>query len=181
VTYALIGDSQGVGLELPLRRLLGRALVFADPKSGWTTGRIRRDGPFASALASPASTIVLVTGGNDNPLDRTALLDMGELARAAGKGFIVVGPTFALTDDAARHDRARADIEAALRRKPGVRFVDAYPMTRDLARPENVHLTAAGYGAYAGRLSAALATGMGFASLAGYALAGYALARWLRE
>ena len=37
MTFALIGDAQGVGLQNPLGELL--ELAFADPKVGWTTAR----------------------------------------------------------------------------------------------------------------------------------------------
>lgn len=177
-TYALIGDSQGAGLEAPLRALV--PIVFADPKVGWTTARIRSGGPFAGALASSADAILLVTGGNDDPLNATSLLDMVELARAAGKGLVVVGPVFAVTDDGPRHDRARAALQSTLRGK-AARFVDAYPMTRDLARPENVHLTASGYQRYASRLAAGLRSGGVSALALAIAFAGaYAIARALR-
>jgi uncharacterized membrane protein len=171
VTFALIGDSQGVGLEPGLRELL--SIVFADPKVGWTTARIRRDGPFEGALRSSASTIILVTGGNDDPLDVTALRDMIASSRAAGKRLVVVGPVFALTDDAARHDRARTQLRAATV-APAV-FVDAYPMTRDLASTANVHLTATRYRTYARRLASAVGSGTGMGFL-GWATLSFAVA-----
>ncbi len=172
MTYALIGDSQGVGVQDELGRLLH--VVFSDPKSGWTTGRIRREGPFERALASSASTIVLVTGGNDNPLDVTALRDMVALVERARKRLVVVGPVFALTDDAGRHDRARAQLKAAVS-GTSARWVDAYPLTRDLASPANVHLTAARYRIYAGRLASAVGN-TGWATLAFAFAAAFGLA-----
>lgn len=165
-TFALIGDSQGVGVQDELSRLL--PIVFADPKVGWTTARISGE-PFDRALGSSADTILLMTGGNDSPVSADALLGMVERTRRARKRLIVVGPVFALTDDAARHDRARAQLQTilapAVRASPGVvRWVDAYPMTRDLASTANVHLTAARYRTYAARIANAVrgsSTGIG--------------------
>lgn len=160
---ALIGDSQAQGLERPLRRLL--SIAFADPRPGWTTARIAGE-PFDGALESGAGRIVLVTGGNDDPLDVPALRGMIERASSSGRALVVVGPVYALTDDAARHDRARAELRAALR---GTRatWIDAYPLTRDLARPSNVHLTPAGYDAFARRLARRLRARGARGSIAG--------------
>jgi len=149
MTDALVGDSQGQGLERALRRLL--AIAFVDVRPGWTTARLAGE-PFDGALESDASRIVVVTGGNDAPLDVSALRGMIERARAAGKALVVVGPVFALTDDAERHDRARLDLRNALRGS-GAMWIDAYPLTRDLARSSSVHLTRAGYDTFARRLA----------------------------
>lgn len=148
---ALIGDSQAAGLEAPLRARV--QLAFAEPHVGWTTARVFGD-PLAHALASGATRVIAVTGGNDDPLNVAAFADGVARARRAGKQLVIVGPVFAKTDDAARHDRARAALKAAAR-AADVRFIDAYPLTQDLARTSNVHL-GPGYPEYARRLAAAL-------------------------
>jgi len=165
VTYALIGDSQGVGVASSLASLL--PVVFSEPHSGWTTARLVRDGPLERALASGADKLIVVTGGNDDPLSRAAFGELVSRARAARVELLVVGPVFARTDDAARHDAARAQLEAAAR-DAGVRFLDAYPLTRDLASTANVHLTATRYRTYAERIASAV---RGAGAIVGVALA----------
>jgi hypothetical protein len=154
MTYALIGDSQADGLAAPLARLL--PIDFSEPHVGWTTAAVFGD-PLTRALASSASTVLVVTGGNDDPLNTTTFDNGVARARSFGKSLIVVGPVFALTSDAARHDRARVALGNAAQRN-GLRFVDAYPLTRDLARTSNVHL-GPGYPTYAQRLAAAVKGG----------------------
>lgn len=151
-TYALIGDSQGEGLRVPLAARLD--VVFSDPHVGWTTARIFGV-PLDGALTSGADVVLAVTGGNDDPLNDSVFDRAAARVRTAGKELVVVGPVFALTSDAARHGRARAALIAASARN-GVRFVDAYPLTRDLASTTNVHLTPAKYATYAARLATAL-------------------------
>jgi len=151
-TYALIGDSQGVGLEAPLATKV--PILYSQPNVGWTTARIF-GAPLEGAVGSSADVVLVVTGGNDDPLNNAAFDTAAAKVRRAGKQLIVVGPVFALTSDAARPDRARAALIAASARN-SVRFIDAYPMTRDLATTANVHLGGAGYRTYAARLAAAL-------------------------
>lgn len=173
MTFALIGDSQADGLSAPLARLL--PVVFSEPHVGWTTARVFGE-PLERALASRASVVIAVVGGNDDPLSSSGFLAGADKARRAGKRLIVVGPVFALTDDAARHDRARTALTVSAQRA-GVPFVDAYPLTRDLARPMNVHLGDR-YPQYAVRLATALAPRAGWMAGA-LALLGAALAwRW---
>lgn len=174
LTYALIGDSQGEGLKVPLLTQL--SLVFTEPHVGWTTGRIF-GAPLDGALASSADVVLAVTGGNDDPLNNTAFDAAAARIRRAGKQLIVVGPVFAKTSDAARHDRARAALIAAAARN-GVRFIDAYPLTTDLATTTNVHLGAAGYRTYASRLTTALRPTGGGALGVGVLVGLGALALW---
>lgn len=149
MTDALVGDSQAQGLARALGRLL--SLAFVDARPGWSTARLAGE-PFEGALESDARRIVLLTGGNDAPLDVAALRGMIERARGARKVLVVVGPVFALTDDAERHDRARLDLRNALRGS-GALWIDAYPLTRDLASSSSVHLTPARYETFARRLA----------------------------
>ena len=155
-SYALIGDSQGVGLSDPLSALI--SVVSSGPVVGATTAGEVRD-QLPAALQSTADTVLVVTGGNDDPLSPAAFARLVATTRAAGKGLVVVGPVYALTSDAPRHDAARAALAAAAA-QAGVPFIDAYPLTRDLARTTNVHL-GPGYPTYAARLAAALRGGGG--------------------
>ncbi len=158
ITYALIGDSQSAGLERGLRVAL--SIAFAEPHVGWMTRRIVSEGPLANALASSADVVLLVTGGNDDPGTalRAAIEALAVRTAAAGKKLIVVGPVFAKTADdvPARHDASRAAWIRALAAYPQVRWIDGYPLTRDLASTSNVHLTASKYLIYAQRLAAAV-------------------------
>jgi hypothetical protein len=177
-SYALIGDSQGVGVSSSLPSLL--TVAFMEPHVGWTTARIVRDGPLEHALASSADTVIIVTGGNDAPLSQAAFRELVERTHAAHKELLVVGPVFAkIPADAARHDAARAALRAAAV-EAGVRFIDAYPLTRDLASTVNVHLTAARYRVYAQRLAALASPAAGGAGAGGVlaVLALAALAWW---
>lgn len=178
MTYALIGDSQADGLAAPLARLL--PIAFSEPHVGWTTASVFGT-PLSNALASSADTILAVTGGNDDPLSASAFAAGAARARAAGKRLIVVGPVFAITSDAARHTAARAALVAAAARA-GVPFVDAYPLTQDLARSTNVHL-GPGYPTYAARLAAALqgSGGIGIGGVAVGLVGAWALYRLWRH
>lgn len=173
-TYALIGDSQGQGLAAPLAAQL--PVVFSEPHVGWTTGRVVGS-PLDGALASSASTILMVTGGNDDPLNVGAFDGAVARIRRAGKSLVVVGPVFARTDDAPRHDAARSALSTAAARN-GVPFIDAYPMTRDLASTANVHLTTAKYVTYAQRLAVAVKGGGGPGVLGAIGIAVVALLAW---
>jgi len=175
MTYALIGDSQADGLAVPLARML--PIDFSEPHVGWTTAAIFGD-PLTRALASPASTVLVVTGGNDDPLNATAFDNGIVRARSFGKQIVIVGPVFALTSDAPRHDRARVALGNAAQRN-GLRFVDAYPLTRDLANNSNVHLGPR-YPDYALRLASGLKSSGGGAGpiIAGAVLAVLAWKFW---
>lgn len=157
----------------------------------------------AGRAAATGAKILIFSGGNDeNVLDtpeafaryRETLLDIVRvIARKsanAGVPLSVVwfGPVFALEPrNATQHpETARAmrlvlttsDVQRAVAEVPGaqvsLRWVDSQPLTRDLARVENVHLTADNYTRYAERaLSAASSSvgvfGMLFVGLAAYA------------
>jgi hypothetical protein len=97
------------------------------------------------------------------------------------------GPVFALEPSNARQhpDTARAmasvlrssAVQRAVAEVPGarvsLRFVDSQPLTRDLARVENVHLTATNYRKYAERALSAAESGGGLLELLLLGAAGY--------
>lgn len=154
-------------------------------------------GEAADAALARNAKLLIFSGGNDNDvlatpanLDRykNTLLDVvGALARksaAAGRPLEVVwfGPVFArIAPDSEQHPATAqamrtilATSEAQARAREGgsrlsVRWVDSQPLTRDLAREENVHLTSDGYGTFADRVlntvegAGAAAAGAGFA------------------
>jgi len=147
---AVLGDSQGVGALPMLREKLN--VVYAGAHVGWTTRRTVND-ELPAALASSARTVLLITGGNDEPgPGARAVTDFVRAVRAAGKTAIVVGPVFAIHEpEATSHNATREPLLAAAR-AAGAKAIDAYPLTRDLARSANVHLTAANYRIYGQRI-----------------------------
>ena len=174
----LIGDSQAEGLK-PSFSSRPDWRVF--DHRGWSTRRLR-DEVLDAALALRPSLVVFVTGGNDDP-DSASLPEVvrstAERVRRAGAQLVWVGPVFAkVMPDAVVHPRTAAVMRAALEGKPGVRYVDAQALTRDLARSENVHLTAAGYRAYAQRLEAAMRSGSSSAALGVAAFLAVAIGAW---
>lgn len=179
-SYALLGDSQGVGVAPRLRQLL--PIVFEGPVVGYTTPRTLTE-VLPHALASDATDLLVVTGGNDTP--RAGVAAITELVRralAAGKRVTVVGPVFSLHQpEKDLHDAVHYPLLDAASRA-GASIIDAYPLTQDLARPENVHLTAANYRIYAQRIAGALerraTTGLGILALV--FVGAYAAWRWLR-
>lgn len=166
----VLGDSQAEGLA-PFLRASGFTVI---DRRGWSTARLR--GELGAILARRPELVVLVTGGNDDPdAPGYAELLRGIVAqvRASGAKLVVVGPVFAkVQPDAQVHPRTAAKIRAALA-GTGATFIDAQPLTRDLARDSNVHLDRAGYAVYAARLERALRPGSG--ALLGLALLGAAL------
>jgi hypothetical protein len=155
------------------------------------------------------ATLLIFSGGNDNNVLESAetfdaykhtLLDIVRaLARksaAMGRPLKVVwfGPVYALEPANARQHPATARAMSTVLRsseaqrvaKEGgsqlsLRWVDSQPLTSDLARPENVHLTAHGYRIYAERALRAVegaAGGFGLVLLA--AGLGYLGWNWLK-
>jgi hypothetical protein len=151
---AVLGDSQGVGALPEIARELN--VVHSNPQVGWTTRRTFNEA-LPAALASSATTIIVITGGNDEPGPGSrAVTDLVRAVRAAGKRAIIVGPVFAIHQpEAGAHDIVRGPLLAAAR-AAGAKAIDAYPLTRDLARASNVHLTTANYTIYGRRIVSAM-------------------------
>lgn len=160
----------------------------------------------AGDAAEHDATLLIFAGGNDNDVlesstsreryKQTLLAAVKAVARKsanAGKHINVVwfGPVFARERwNALQHPQAQqvqasvlrsSAVRTAIAEVPGasvsVRWVDSFPLTRDLAREENVHLTADGYRTYADRAVRAVEGGsiFGVALAAGAAYAGW---RW---
>lgn len=172
----LVGDSQaeGLGPHVP-------ASWRAFPFRGYSTARLK--GELRAIPFGRGDTVVLVTGGNDDP-DSSALPGTVRATAAdvlsRGAALIWVGPVHAkVQPDAQVHPRTAAIHRAAL--PPGVRWIDAAPLTRDLARSTNVHLDRTGYRTYAARLEAAMrgsGSGLAYAGALALALTGaWALTR----
>lgn len=180
MTTILVGDSQAEGLALAARAMGWRVY----DRRGYSTRRLR-DEVLPSVPIALGDTVVIVTGGNDDPesstLSEVVRTTVERLQRAVGvTGKIYwVGPVAArVQPDAQVHPRTAAVHRAAVAGKSRTTWIDAQPLTRDLARSTNVHLDAAGYRIYAERLAKA----MQGSSLAWLAVAGIALAvitrRW---
>lgn len=143
----------------------------------------------AGVAAANDATLLIFSGGNDNDVlasteefnrYKNTLLDIVRtLARksaATGRPLDVVwfGPVYALEPWNARQHPATARAMSTVLRsseaqrvaKEGgsqlsLRWIDSQPLTSDLARPENVHLTANGYRIYADRAIRAVESGIG--------------------
>lgn len=159
----------------------------------------------ASHAARDGAKLVIVAGGND-PIPDTSeklrlykntlleiLRQLSDISARAHAPLSVTwfGPVYALHEyDAVQHPQIAAaqraifgssEARAALASAPGsrvsFRWVDSQPLTRDLARVENVHLTADGYRTYAERVVRAAGGGggglLGLALLAGAGYAGW--------
>lgn len=159
-------------------------------------------GSALGRAAATGAKVLIFSGGNDeNVLDtpeafaryRQTLLDIvraiARKSAAADVPLSVVwfGPVFAAEPrNATQHpETARAmrmvlttsDVQRAIAEVPGarvsLRWVDSQPLTRDLARVENVHLTAANYRKYAERALSAAESGGGLLELLLLGAAGY--------
>lgn len=156
----LIGDSQAEGLGPSFRAKGWR--VF--DRRGYSTRRLR-DEVLPTLPLRADDVVVLVTGGNDDP-DSSALPEVVrttvERITRSGARLFWVGPVAAkVQPDAQVHPRTAAVHRANVSGKPNVTWIDAQPLTRDLARSSNVHLDAAGYRLYAQRLEAAMRSSSG--------------------
>jgi lysophospholipase L1-like esterase len=201
--YVVVGDSQAEGLLMSnaLPAVLGTKLVGSFDRRGWSSRRLLDDGAIAEAAARAASagaTLMIVAGGNDPIPDtsgvlasyKATLLEILRAASAAGvRRLLWFGPVFARTEyDAVQHPQVATAQRAILgsseaRAAAGrmaVKWIDSQPLTRDLAREENVHLTADGYRVYAERVAKAAGGGGGLVTLAALALVGYAGYRAVR-
>lgn len=163
----------------------------------------------AGSAANHDATVLVFAGGNDNDVMESAaslsrykdaladaLRVFARKSAAAGKPLRVIwfGPVFAREEWNARQHPQAARAQAAFfgsseaRRaiaevpmaNVSVRWVDSQPLTRDLARPENVHLSADGYRVFADRVVGAVEGGGAFMLILA-AAAGYAGWRWWRD
>lgn len=171
----LIGDSQAEGLA-PSFRAAGWRVY---DRRGFSTRRLR-DEVLPTLPLRAGDTVLVVTGGNDDPdspqLGEAVRTTAERLLRAIGPSGRVfwVGPVAAkVLPDAVVHPRTAEVHRRALEGKTGLTWIDAQPLTRDLARSTNVHLDAAGYRTYATRIDAALRAGV--SGRGGLALVGLAL------
>lgn len=200
--YVVTGDSQAEGLLAPnaLPSVLGAKLVGAFDHRGWSSRRLLDEGAIDEAArraARDGATLVVFAGGNDPIPDTPAILSsykhtlLDILRRAASLGvrkLIWFGPVFALHEyDREQHPEVAgaqrlifgsSDARTAARPMT-IRWIDSQPLTRDLARESNVHLTAAGYRTYAERAARAVegGGGLGLAALAALAYLGWRTAR----
>lgn len=178
----LIGDSQAEGLA-PFFRAAGWRV---HDHRGFSTRRLR-DEVLPVAGIAPGDTVVIVTGGNDDPdsgalpeVVRTTIERLQSAVGPTGRVFWV-GPVAAkVMPDAAVHPRTAAVHRAQAVGKRRVTWIDAQPLTRDLARATNVHLDANGYRLYAQRLTKAMqSSGLAWLAVAGLVAAVLTRRWWL--
>jgi len=139
VRVLLVGDSQGVGLTEPLRRLLrarGHELVWAKTEVGAPTSRA----VAWVASAPPADLAFVVLGGNDGDLAVnnptryvTFIRQLVDALRTKAVRIVWIGPAHATSPDVqARHDAARAVQLGAISLMQGVQWIDGTALTADL-------------------------------------------------
>lgn len=141
----LVGDSQGVGLTEPLRRLLaarGHELVWSKAEVGAPTSRAAAWVP----AAPQADLAIVVLGGNDGDLAVnnptryvTFIRQLVDALRTKVPRIVWVGPAHATSPDIqAKHDAARAVQLGAISLMPGVQWVDGTALTRDLPTSDSM-------------------------------------------
>jgi lysophospholipase L1-like esterase len=204
-------QAEGLGMSVALPRVLGDDLVRIEGHPGFSTEALRGAiSTAAGVAANNDATLLIFSGGNDNNVLASAesleryknviLETVRTIARKSattGKAIKVIwfGPAFALQAWNARmHPQAQqaqrsilgsSAVSRAIAEETGarvsIRWVDLFPLTRDLAREEDVHLTADGYRTLAPRVvSAAESGGGGILGLALAAGAAYVGWRWYR-
>lgn len=142
----VIGDSQAEGL-LPWLRRSGFATAGSSAHRGWSSTRL------IELVNSEGEPVVFVAGGNDTPNAGYPARVLGIASRLPA-GSVWVGPVAArVAPDATVHEQV-AELQREALESTGVRWVDARPLTRDLANATNVHLTRANYERFAKRLEA---------------------------
>ena len=169
---AILGDSQGDGLERVLGPVLARhgyELV-----SGWTEAGASLAALLEHAGAIGEADLVLVVsgGGNDSNVeahadDYRAKLDrvVAELRAAGARDVIWVGPMRSADPRVAGlHDAARAIQGRGIR---GARWIDGYTLSITAQHaPDGVHFTRNGYSSLAVELERAI-WGQGIATAIG--------------
>lgn len=158
-TWALIGDSQAVGLKphlLTLMRARGYELAGSAVHGGWDTGRMIRSGEVEPIAAQRPQLVIVVLGGNDQPTEALAgkVSDLVAALRSVSLPRIVwVGPAHTTRPDvAARKDRVAA-IQRQILPRLNVPWLDGNAMTAGLPHtPDGVHLTQVGLRTWAERL-----------------------------
>lgn len=189
--WALIGDSEAVGLQGPLAQELhaqGYDLAGYVAEIGWQTGRMVREGRDRVITATrDADLVVIVLGGNDEPTPELALKigDLVGLARTTRSPRIVwVGPAHTTRPDLAARKAEVAAIQRATMPKLGAEWINGYVTTRDLEHaPDGVHFTASARAIWASRIANEITNsrsrGLVVGALAGAAVAGLGLLVYL--
>lgn len=148
---ALIGDSHAQGLAPTVRRLVeergGRVRV--DAVSGVSTAQFAASG--RARAARDADYVLVVLGTNDGAAVGAGVRDVLQQVGPRPRVYWWGPPAMPRPDlvelAATALDRIGPDVRAA-----GGRYLDSRPLTRDLPfSARGVHLTAAGYAAWAGR------------------------------
>lgn len=156
-TWILIGDSQGVGLSVPLTERLtarGYERVGQVVNVGWSTPRTAASGDVQRLPEADLAVVVL--GGNDTPgpqlPGKIALL----LQQIRARRIVWIGPAHSSRADIDATKQAVARIQAST--APGnYTWLDGRPMTGDLEHaPDDLHFVASARRIWAERIAAAL-------------------------
>lgn len=188
-SYALIGDSQGVGV----RAALGAALTARGDRLAWTAVET---GASLSALAGKARSlptgpeapdVVLVVSGGGNDSSATDAPERwaqavravvsSVRARAPRASIVWAGPVPATEHDAALRKRAVYAQLPPLLASLDVRWLDGFDLAAGLAPGrDGIHYSADSYRTIASRLASALvrAGGPSVLAIVGASLAGLA-------
>lgn len=187
MSWVLVGDSQGVGLKVPLRNVLaarGIELANAAVHVGWSTGDALESTEVARLAATHPDVVLVVLGGNDTASSTLATKIRRLVALLAPAQVIWIGPAHvsgSSNDWLAARKAGVATLQAQLAREVGFEWLDGRPMTADLAhQPDGVHFTAASLTTWAQRIDAALTRRAGFGTglLWGLGAAGLLAAGW---
>jgi len=158
-TWALIGDSQAVGLEPHLREFFaahGFALDGYIGNVGWSTSRFAATRAAVDVVQGRPSFVVVVLGGNDMPVD--ALRDKIRLVvaqlRTYGTPRIVwVGPAHSSVPEIQTRKREVDAQQRVMSGQLGFDWIDGGAMTADLPHTQDgVHFTREGSRTWARRL-----------------------------
>ena len=163
--YILIGDSQAVGLRVPLAAAMEAKGFIEDGVAahvGWSTSRMATSGGVRRIVDNQDLAIVIL-GGNDSAGGNYPYKIAQLLAQLHGIGRVVwIGPAAvsqidAHTETIAIRKTAVAEAQARVVPQYGAAWIDGVPMTRDIAHaPDGLHFPRAGQRVWAERIAEAL-------------------------
>jgi lysophospholipase L1-like esterase len=151
----IIGDSQAVGLAPHLERELPRygygvARVLAEV--GTSTRAAIRRGWVREALEASPRVLIVVLGGNDDPRDRDAYVDLLRSFVASippGVQVIWVGPMYAASREIEERHATAREWQRQILPSLGVTWIDSRPWSQVGHAPDGVHFTQQAYAAIA--------------------------------
>ncbi len=186
--WALVGDSQAVGLTAPLReiaRAMGAELETV-ATVGWTTRAVASDARVQALGASNPDLAIIVLGGNDTAGETYAARVRTLVALFSGaKRVIWIGPAHvtAHNADLAERKAAVAAQQSQLASALGFEWYDGRAMTFDLEhQPDGIHFRPSALAVWAQRIRARINAHPGATKLVvgGALVLGLALFAWWR-